>query len=1057
MPDQPFPPKHRPSHPHVSPALSDEAVPPYAELQCRSNFSFLEGASHPDELVQRAAELGYQALAITDRNSLAGMVRAHVAARQAGLKLVVGAEITPTDAPPILLYPINRRGYGQLCRLITVGRTRAEKGSCELTFNDVAQHAEGLVGCVPLSPRPTEHHVEILEDELFRYRDLFGDACYGLVTRHLHDCDDAAIMGQLELAQTAGLRPVAANDVHYHRPGRRVLHDVLTAIRHRCKVEELGQRMFPNAERYLKSPQQMATLFADHPQLASRTLEVANRCQFSLDELRYEYPEELCPEGFTPYEHLHRLTWEGARDRYPAGVPDHVRRTIIHELALIRELRYEAYFLTVHDLVRYARGRDILCQGRGSAANSAVCYCLGVTSVDPSQFDLLFERFISKERDEAPDIDIDFEHERREEVLQYIYDKYGRERAGMTATLITYRLKSAIRDVGKALGLSQDCIGTLSKGFERSNEVDKVTTRFQEVGLTQDSHMVRHLKRLVIEILGFPRHLSQHTGGMVMTQGPLCELVPIENASMQGRTVVEWDKDDLEALGILKVDCLALGMLTAIRKCFGLLKRHYGKDYTLANLPPEDPATYAMIQRADTVGVFQIESRGQMSMLPRLKPKNFYDLVIEVAIMRPGPIQGDMVHPYLRRRNGEEEPDYPSEEVRDVLKRTLGVPIFQEQAMKLAVVAAGFTPGEADQLRRAMGAWRKTGVIEKFHKQLIEGMLAKGYKLEFAERLYKQISGFGEYGFPESHAVSFALLVYVSCWLKCHYPDAFLAAMLNSQPLGFYQPAQLVRDAQEHDIEVCPVDVNHSEWDATLEPKDDDTHLAVRLGFRSVNGLAATEARALIKARGDKPFHSVDDLAHRGGLSNAVLSRLSRADAFGSLKLSRRQALWESLPERYTNTLLEQHPSEHIPPTLPKMVPLTDVVQDYKHVGLSLKQHPISFLRSHLERQQVVPSEKLADYPADRRVRVAGLVLVRQRPGTAKGITFVTLEDETGTANLVVHPTTWEKFRRTASTATALMVRGILQREGLVIHVIVDRMWDLSEEFARIGRSRNFG
>ncbi|MCG6156515.1 error-prone DNA polymerase [Rubinisphaera margarita] len=1051
--------KARQVHPEIhaqrAGSREDRALP-FAELQCKSNFSFLEGASHPDELVERAAELGYRAMAITDRNTLAGVVRAHVAAKQASLKLLIGAEITPVDAPPVVLLCMNRNGYSQLCRLITRGRTRAEKGSCELRFRDLTEFSADLIACVPLLARPTESTVNCSVDDLIRYRELYGDRCYGLAHRHLTDRDDYLLAEQLQTAKAAGVLPAASNDVYYHVPGRRVLQDVLTATRHRCAVADLGLRMFPNAERYLKSPQQMQSHFGSHPELIRRTAAIADCCQFSLDELRYEYPEELCPPGLTVSQYLNELTWQGAAERYPDGIPDNVRQLVEHELELISELHYEAYFLTVYDLVRFARSRDILCQGRGSAANSAVCYCLGVTSVDPARIDVLFERFISKERDEAPDIDIDFEHERREEVLQYIYEKYGRERAGMTATLITYRLKSAMRDVGKALGLSLDSIDRLAKNFERYNEVNKVGRRMEEAGLSPDSGLGQLIHRLVIDILGFPRHLSQHTGGMVMTNSPLCEIVPIENASMPGRTVVEWDKDDLDALGILKVDCLALGMLTAVRKCFDLLERHYQRPLTLATVPAEDPATYEMMQRADTIGVFQIESRAQMSMLPRLKPKEFYDLVIEVSLVRPGPIQGDMVHPYLRRRDGLEAVEYPSEEVRQVLHRTLGVPIFQEQAMKLAVVAAGFTPGEADQLRRAMGAWRKSGVMDAFHQKLSQGMQARGYSEEFAERLFNQIRGFGEYGFPESHAASFALLVYVSSWLKCHYPDVFLAAMLNSQPLGFYQPATLVRDAREHGVEIRRVDVNSSDWDCTLEQKPSARHRSVRLGFRMVSGLKQSEAEKIVAARGDRPYLSIDDVANRAGVSNSVLSRLARADAFGSLKLSRREALWESLPERFTQTLLESQSNDALPKALPGMAPLAEVVHDYRHTGLTLKRHPVSFIRSRLKQMKALPAAALETYPADRKVKVAGLILLRQRPGTAKGITFMTLEDETGITNLVVHPNTWERFRVTARTATAMMVRGILQRESSVVHVVVDRMWDLSEEFSRIGKSRDF-
>ena len=799
----------------------------YAELHVKSNFSFLEGASHPEELVERAAELRYAALAVTDRNSLAGVVRAHVAAKEIGLKLVIGAEITPENALPVVLWPTDRAAYGRLARLITRGRRRAEKGACRLTLDDLAEHSEGLLaGVSPLPFPPSPLPPFSLPSSLQAYRDIFPGRCYLLAELH-HRGDDQERLDRLAAAADSAAVPLAAaGDVHFHVPQRQPLSDVLCAVRHGCTVAEAGELLFPNAQRYLRSPQEMASLFARYPEALRRTLEIARQTTFSLDELRYEYPEELAPAGQTPMQYLTRLAWEGAGNRYPAGVPDKVRGLIEHELRLIEELRYEAYFLTVWDLVVFARSRGILCQGRGSAANSAVCFCLGVTSVDPERMDLLFERFISRERNEAPDIDVDFEHERREEVLQYLYRKYGRERAGMTAEVITYRPRSAVRDVGGALGMPAEQIDRLAKRLEHFHgEPDDSSRhtecacylRCREAGIDVQSTTARQLIELVGQLVGFPRHLSQHTGGMVMTRGPLCELVPIENAAMPERTVIQWNKDDLDELGILKVDCLALGMLTAIRKCFALVKRHYGPELTLANIPEGDEGVYEMIRRADTMGVFQIESRAQMSMLPRLKPRCFYDLVIEVAIVRPGPIQGNMVHPYLRRRNGEEPVEYPNEAVRRVLEKTLGVPLFQEQAMRLAVEAAGFTPGEADQLRRAIGAWRRPGVIDQFHRRLTEGMLARGFTPEWAEAVFHQIRGFGEYGFPESHAASFALLVYVSCWLKHHYMAAFTAALLNSQPLGFYAPAQLVRNAREHGVQVLPADVNYSQWDCTLE------------------------------------------------------------------------------------------------------------------------------------------------------------------------------------------------------------------------------------------------
>ena len=767
----------------------------YAELHCRTNYSFLEGASHADELAARAGELGLKALAVTDRNSLAGAVRAHVAAKEASLKLLIGAEIVPDDGPSVVLLATDRNAYGRLSRLITAGRRRAPKGQCRLKIVDILEHAEGLLCCVPLSEEARcrferRYTPGMLTDVAGRHLQTlkagFGDRCYGLAELHCGPNDQGTLCRWQTTCSQLSIPVVAANDVHYHVSRRRALHDVVTAIRHATSLQSLGHELFPNGERHLKSGNQLLPLFAGDAGIIARSVEVADRCTFSLDELRYEYPEELVPQGVTPIQHLSDLAWNGAGLRYPNGVPTKVRDLITHELTLIEDLHYEAYFLTVHDLVRFARERKILCQGRGSAANSVVCYCLGVTSVDPSRIDVLFERFISRERNEAPDIDIDFEHERREEVLQYLFDRYGRDRAGMTGAVITYRPRSAIRDIGRALALSTDRIDKLASQMEHVDHAEHFPDRIREGGIDPDSLLGRRMLELLNSLLTFPRHLSQHSGGMVMSRGLLSELVPIENASMPGRTVIQWDKDDLDALGLLKVDCLSLGMLSCIRRAFDLMEKHHDRSLTLANVPSEDPAVYDMISAADTIGVFQIESRAQMSMLPRLKPHCFYDLVIEVAIVRPGPIQGDMVHPYLRRRAGEEPVDYPNQAVRAVLHKTLGVPIFQEQAMRLAIVAAGFTPGEADQLRRAMGAWRKTGVIAEFHAKLVNGMTERGYDTEFAERLFQQISGFGEYGFPESHAASFALLVYVSAWLKRYHPAVFAAALINSQPMGFY-------------------------------------------------------------------------------------------------------------------------------------------------------------------------------------------------------------------------------------------------------------------------------
>lgn len=1034
----------------------------YAELHCKTNFSFLTGASHPDELVAQAAELGYSALAVTDRESLAGVVRAHGTAKELGLHLLIGAEIHPADAAPVVLWATDRKSYGRLCRLLTVGRRRAPKGECQLTLADVDQHAEGLLAGVV-------SHLDV-----HPYRDIFQDRAY-LFAELLRGPDDAAqLESLLKVSRQSRVPLVAAGDVHYHSPARQPLHEVLTATRLGTTVDRLAEHRFVNAQRHLRPIDEIRTLFARAPGAIRRTIEIAQRCTFSLDELRYEYPVELVPAGWTATRYLAHLTWEGAQNRYPGGVPEKVRRLIEHELVLIEQLKYEAYFLTVWDLVRFARSRNILCQGRGSAANSVVCYCLGVTSVDPDQIDVLFERFVSAERNEAPDIDVDFEHERREEVLAYLYDKYGRERAGMTAVVITYRVRSAIRDVGKALGLSLDRVDALAKHLEgreldRTAKVppkadkhedpapghsplhspDTFARRCGEAGLEPTSLVGRQLVHLVSEVVGFPRHLSQHVGGMVMSKGPLCELVPIENAAMPGRTVIQWDKDDLDELGILKVDCLCLGMLTAIRKCFALVERHHGRSLALATVPAEDKEVYGMICKADTVGVFQIESRAQMSMLPRLKPRKFYDLVIEVAIVRPGPIQGNMVHPYLRRRNGEAVPEYPTPEIAAVLSKTLGVPLFQEQAMRLAVVAAGFTPGEADQLRRAMAAWRRSGAIEKFHKRLIDGMTERGLSAQFAEQVYRQIRGFGEYGFPESHAASFAHLVYVSAWLKHYYPAAFCASLINSQPMGFYAPAQLIRDAREHGVSMRPIDVNHSEWDCTLEQG------ALRLGFRLVKGMPQAAAERIALSR---PFRSLDDFSRRTRLNQATLMRLSEADAFGSLELDRRTALWQSLGQRPVNAPLFSGLEDDEPPAqLPPMPPVEQVFADYRTAGFSLKSHPIAFFRQQLDEQRIVRACDLKNVADGRRIGVAGIVLMRQRPGTARGITFVTLEDETGVANLVLRPEVWDRYYSIARCSSAWIAHGLLESKEGVIHLVVSRLQDLSTSIGKLAApSRDF-
>jgi error-prone DNA polymerase len=1066
----------------------------YAELHCKTNFSFLEGASHADELIIRAKDLKYAAVAVTDRQSLAGVVRAHGPAKEIGLKLLIGAEMHPADAPPAVLWATDRASYGRLSRLITVGRRRAPKGECQVTLDDIAQHEAGLIAGISSRHTPCAVEPDDLLSSLRAYRDIFGDRSY-LLAELFRGPDDAHLLEELkQLSKQTKLPLVAAGDVHYHLQARQPLHEVLTATRLGTTVAKIEAARFPNAQRHLRSVEEIAAAFAAAPEAVCRTLEIADRCTFSLDELRYEYPEELAPDGFTPMEFLSHLAWKGAHERYPGGIPEKVRRLIEHELVLIQELKYEAYFLTVWDLVRFARQRDILCQGRGSAANSAVCYCLGVTSVDPERIEVLFERFVSKERNEAPDIDVDFEHERREEVLQYLYEKYGRERAGMTAVVITYRTRSAVRDVGKALGLSLDRVDALAKQVEGHARDENFSQRCAQVGIDPASEIGRRLIHLVNELLGFPRHLSQHVGGMVMTRGSLCELSPIENAAMEGRTVIQWDKDDLDDLGILKVDCLCLGMLTAIRKCFDLIKQHHGRELTLATVPAEDPRVYDMICRADTIGVFQIESRGQMSMLPRLKPRCFYDLVIEVAIVRPGPIQGDMVHPYLRRRNKEEVvPPYPTKEIEVVLHRTLGVPLFQEQAMQLAVVAAGFSPGQADQLRRAMGGWRRPGLIDQFHKKLIDGMLERGLTQEFADRVFQQIRGFGEYGFPESHAASFALLVYVSAWLKCYYPAAFCTAILNSQPMGFYAPAQLIRDARQHGVKVLPVDVNYSQWDVTLvdsglrvQGSEDlgfgmedlgseaprigneipnsksqiPNDLAIRLGFRLLTGIPEAAVQAITVARSAGRFTSLDDLVRRTGISQAIVSRLAEADVFGSLSLDRRGALWQALAHERRKKempLLAALADDEPAAALPRMTLIEQVFADYRASGMSLKAHPVSFFRRELARDGVRTADELETIADGRRIKVGGLIILRQRPSTAKGITFVTLEDETGVANLVVKQAIWERYYTAARTSPAWIVHGTLQKKDSVIHVVVSRIEDFSQRLGDVTvKSRDF-
>ena len=1016
----------------------------YAELQVTSNFSFLRGASHPEELVGEAAALGHAAVAIADRNTLAGAVRAHEAAKRADIRLLVGARLDLADAPSLLSFPTDRTAYGRLARLLTIGRRRAPKGECHLGLADVIAHGAGQVMIAVAPDVPDAAFAGVLE----KLRDHFKKRLY-LAVQNLYRGDDIRRLAALSaIAEDCRVPLVATNDVHAHVPARRALHDVLTCIREHRTLFDAGFRLHANAERHLKPADEMARLFRGRPDVVARTLEVAGACRFGLDELRYEYPVDPVPGGRTPLDELVRLAWAGAAERYADGVPEKVGTQITHELTLIGDLDYAPYFLTVHDIVRFARSRGILCQGRGSAANSAVCYCLGITAVDPSRIDLLFERFVSAERDEPPDIDVDFEHSRREEVIQYIYAKYGRRHAGMTATTIRYRAKSAIREVGKIFALSGDAIVALQGAAWRRSPDEITDAHIRDAGLDPGDRTVRLVMELSRELIGFPRHLSQHTGGMVMTKGPLSDVVPIENAAMAGRTVIEWNKDDLDVLGILKVDVLGLGMLTCLRKAFEAIERHHGRALTLATVPAEDPKVYDMLCRGDSVGVFQVESRAQMSMLPRLRPRNFYDLVIEVAIVRPGPIQGDMVHPYLRRRRGEEGVNYPSAELEQVLAKTLGVPLFQEQAMRIAIVAAGFTPAEADALRRAMATFRRFGEIHAFRQRFIDGMLARGYVRDFAERCFKQIEGFADYGFPESHAASFALLVYVSAWLKCHYPAAFACALLNSQPMGFYAPAQIVRDVREHGVEVRPVDVNASDWDCTLEDAGDRGGGALRLGLRQVKGLAQKDAASLATARGGG-YPSIGALWRRASLSKAALETLARADAYRSLDLNRHQALWavaglDESPGPLFAGLDDAGTRPEPPVVLPEMALGEEVAEDYRTLRLTLKRHPLALLRRGLEDDGFGPCAHLASLARGRRAKVAGLVTARQRPATAKGVIFLTLEDESGIANLIVWASVFERFRRAVLSAGLLGVAGTVQREGTVIHVLAERLFDLT-------------
>ncbi|MEI6572617.1 MAG: error-prone DNA polymerase [Alphaproteobacteria bacterium] len=1034
---------------------------PYAELAVTTNFSFLRGASHPEDYVAEAARLNLAGLGIADRNTLAGVVRAHVALKEtdaadSGLKLAIGCRLVFTDGTPdLLVYPEDRAAYGRLSRLLSLGKRRAEKGDCLLTLDDLLASCAGL--CLILMP--PEKIGDETKNALNRIISQAPDHLWLGATPLYRGRDKTRLQTLATLAQRYKIPLIALNDTLYHHPDRRRVQDVFTCIREHKTIETIGKKIEAHAERHLKSAKDMAHLFRDHPEAIAETTRFLARLKFSLDDLRYEYPDEPVPQGKTSQEHLTDLAYEGAQRRYKNGVPDKIKAALQKELTLIEELDYAPYFLTVNDIVSFARSKNILCQGRGSAANSVVCYCLGITAVDPTEIDLLFERFISAERREPPDIDVDFEHERREEVIQWIYERYGRERAGLAATVISYRPRSAIRDVGKALGLTEDVTAALANTVWGSWGKGLTDSQITEAGLDAKNPMIRLAVDIAMEIQGFPRHLSQHVGGFVLTRGRLDETVPIGNAAMDERTFIEWDKDDISALGLMKVDVLALGMLTCIRKALDLIAMHGGPHLELATIPREDPRVYAMLQKADSIGVFQVESRAQMNMLPRIKPACFYDLVIEVAIVRPGPIQGDMVHPYLRRRQGKERVNYPSpspahgpkDELERVLGKTLGVPLFQEQAMRIAIEAAKFTPEEANKLRRAMATFRRVGTIHLFQEKMVHGMVSRGYEADFAARCFKQIEGFGEYGFPESHAASFALLVYASAWLKCHHPAAFAAGLLNSQPMGFYAPAQIVRDATDHGVEARAPDINASRWDATLEERKDHA-LALRLGFRQIDGFREDWADR-ISAYRNGFYPSAEMLKRRADLPARALVLLAEADAMRSINLDRREAAWtvRRLPDSDPLPLFEaariQELADEPLVTLPEMPLSEHVVADYQTLRLSLKGHPMMFLRDLYESEGTLPCTTIRDLADGRRVRAAGVVLIRQKPGSAKGVVFMTIEDETGIANLVVWPSLLERFRKVVMGARLVAVEARAQRseEGLV-HLVVEEIEDRSDD-----------
>lgn len=1059
-------------------------APPYAELHCITHYSFLRGASAPEELVHQAAQLGYQALAITDECSMAGIVKAHVAARACGLKLLVGSQFFLDDDTHLILLAPNRIGYGQICNLITLGRRRAHKGEYDLGLKDISF---GLDQCLAIwlpntcyNKPPSQQHGN---------RQLQHDGTTAQITAHVRASGEALVQqfnGRLwlgveifpdgqemqtyqrafELAGALNLPMVACGDVHMHHPNRKALQDVVSAIRIGQPLRLAGKLLQANRERYLRSRSLLAGLYP--PALLAESVRIADLCDFSLDELRYEYPAELVPAPLTPAQYLRQLVEAGARKRWPDGITDEVAATIEKELQLIRELQYEYYFLTVFDIVHFARSAQILCQGRGSAANSAVCYCLDITEVDPAKTSLLFERFISKERDEPPDIDVDFEHERREEVIQYIYKKYGRHRAALAASVVTYRPKSAVRDVGKALGMDLQLVEQLASSLSWWDKEDELLSRFEDAGINPRSPIIAQFMNLVQQILNTPRHLSQHVGGFIISSGPLSQLVPIENAAMADRTIIQWDKNDLESLGLLKIDILALGMLTAIRKTLDLVNAYRGSQLSVAGIPAEDPLTYQMLQRGDSIGVFQVESRAQISMLPRLKPACFYDLVIEVAIVRPGPIQGNMVHPYLKRRNGEEAVTYANEAVKAVLGRTLGIPIFQEQVIKLAVVAAGFSPGEADQLRRAMAAWKRKGGLEIFQQKLVNGMLERGHDKDFAERIFEQIKGFGDYGFPESHAASFALLVYFSAWLKCHEPAAFYCGLLNSQPMGFYSPSQLVQDARRHNVEIRPVDILCSDWESTLEaPSTEDDQPAprqpaIRLGLQRIKGLRTEAAFRIVHARAQQDITDLEDITQRARLDRGDLGRLTEAGAFKRLTGHRYQAHWQAkgimpttaLDQAGTASMVADTPGVYLAPPAES----DDLRADYQSLGLTLGRHPMRMLRELGKPfSQCQSAAELATLKHGRFVQIAGIVTGRQRPSTASGVLFLTLEDETDNINVVIWTRILEQYRTAITQGRLLKIKGVVERQANIIHVIAGQVEDLSQHLEHFTlQSRDF-